>query len=1010
MLRYGGRLLPEEDAPWVEPEREDLTTEFVQAAANAIGGQLHRGDLTSALALARHAVQREPRREETHLLVMRCLIAAGNPSETRQQFASLTRMLAETGDAMPSTEAHCLIESLNFASPVRLQGPERVSAEERGPVLPSGMVALLATDIVGSTGIGRRMDETAFSELLILHHALLRAEFARAGGTEFKEGGDGFWVAFPTAKAALSCACACQQALEVAGNNLDWKHPVEVRMAIHVADLQSEPTGPNGALTYHGLVLHDLARLTPAARGQQILLSEAAEAVLRDRLPGGVRIIDRGIFILRDAPRSSHLYEATWRPGLETAVPNAPRAHTLNLPPTLTRFVGRQQEIESIVDVLRSGMTRLLTLTGIGGTGKTRLAIEAARELENHFEGGVWFVPLVGVADGARIVEAVRDTIVPHAPADPWDALRAGLADRPCLVVLDNIEQLIECGSGECHAADFANAALSRFPHLTLLVTSRRLLDVAAEQEFVVCPLALPAVDIDAAQLRTIDSVVLFEDRARRAHFDFHVTVCNAPAVATLCRRLEGIPLALELAASWARVLSPAEMLEQFDDIRRGRSRDMPERHRSLDAAIEGSYRLLSPKLQRVFLNLSVFASGWTLSAAKVVCDESGALPLLSDLRDSSLVLVEQDGGDSRYSFLETVREYAASRLASAPAELADAQVRHERYFAGLAAEANDALQGPEQGAWLTRLAADHTNLLRVLNRAERPTRLRMAGHLHRYFMVRGYLPEARALLSDVLSGDNQSVSDADLNKAINVAGVLALTAGDLDGAKLLFAASEARCSAIGDERGAGAALINLGIVANEQGSFAESRAAYEATLELWRRLDRRKTLAIVLGNLGAVAIEQHDFTAAQDFLQESLELQNSSEDLLVRANTLQNLVFISRQRNDLSVAFMLAAESLTLRVTLADYRGIAGLMTQIAAVQSTAGNLEHAALLYGATEAAVELCGTDLMPTLRQGMENDLSDIRAGVGDEKMQRAWDTGRAMGWEQIIDAAKCAVAS
>jgi predicted ATPase/DNA-binding SARP family transcriptional activator/class 3 adenylate cyclase len=999
--RYGGRLLPGEDAEWVEPERERLVTEFLGAATEAVGLLLDRGDTASALGLAYRALECEPQREESHCLVLRCLVRVGNADEARRQFSALTRMLSDTVGDTPGPEAQRLAgEALQVLPAAPPAPPPR--RNNGGDGLPSGLVALLATDIVGSTAIGREIGEAEFSRLLGLHHPLLRAEFARAGGVEFVDGGDGFWVAFSAVRDAVACACACQKALMSARSRPDWPTPIAVRMAIHVADLVPEPTGAEGASGYQGLALHDLARLAPAAHGGQILLSEAAEAVLRGHAPEGVHLLDRGRFRLRDSVAIQNLYEAAYEPGMETPLPNAPRARTPQLPAALTRFVGREDDLRRIAEAFLGGGTRLLTLTGIGGSGKTRLATEAARALSDRFEGAVWMVSLVGVSDGTRIAEAVRGIVAPEFAGDAWDGIGSAVNTQPSLIVLDNLEHLLNPDGEQC-AEQFVRNALETFPTLSFLATSRQRIDLAAEREFPVRPLPVPKPGATAESLRAVESVVLFEDRARRAQFDFQVTDRNADAVASLCRQLEGIPLAVELAASWARVLTPAEMLEQFDDIRRSRGRDIPERHRSLEAALEGSFRLLPPDLRQFFATLSVFRGGWTLAAARSVCAEPGALGLLSDLRDHSLVLVDGGGTGSRYSFLETVREFAAARLAQSPEYLFGAQERQAEFFSKIAADANAALIGPEQGEWLTRLAADHLNLMAVLNRAAPATRIKMAVQLNRYWTIRGYLPEARALLADVLSEDIGDVAAVDLNKAINVAGVLALSAGDLVAAKSLFATSAARCSALGDEAAAGAATINLGIVASSQGEFAEARTIYESTLELWRRLDRKKILATVLSNLGVLAKEQGDLDAARRYLEESLQMQAVAADSLLRANTLQNLAFVTEAQHDLAAATWFVSESLKIRLELADDRGIAGLLPLIALLQWGAGQPERAALLYGATEAAVALTGTELMPMIRRAVEIKMAEITADIG-RTARSAWDTGRAMPWHQIVAAA------
>ncbi len=373
--------------------------------------------------------------------------------------------------------------------------------------------------------------------------------------------------------------------------------------------------------------------------------------------------------------------------------------------------------------------TRLVTLTGPGGTGKTRLAVEAARRLLNRFSGAVWFVPLADVSDARLLPEAIGDALrLPRSPGtDPFDLATEILARQPSLLVMDNLEQVIE------EAAPFLQRLIERVPTLTCLVTSRQRLDLSAESEYSVTPLPTPRGIDTPERLVEFDSVRLFVDRAQAVRPDFQVTNQNAPAVAELCDRLEGIPLAIELAAARAQVLSPAQMVQQLSPLRRptswvpregqgegsrrfdvlvSRRRDAVERHRTLRATLDWSYRLLSPDLQRMFARLSVFQGGWSLAAAEAVCDEPAALDRLEELRACSLVLAGEDGtareGQVRFRMLDTLSEYAAGQLS--PPDLADARRRHLGYFLLLAEEAEPQLHGPRQGEWLDRLETERAN------------------------------------------------------------------------------------------------------------------------------------------------------------------------------------------------------------------------------------------------------------------------------------------------------------
>jgi predicted ATPase len=359
---------------------------------------------------------------------------------------------------------------------------------------------------------------------------------------------------------------------------------------------------------------------------------------------------------------------------------------------------------------------RLVTLTGSGGSGKTRLAVEVARGLVEEFQGAVWFVSLADLSDARLIVESVRDALrLPRSPSmDPLEQVVAALGRQPALLLLDNFEHLL------IHGAALVRDLLERVETLTVLVTSRQRLDLAGERELVVLPLPIPRAADSVEELIRCESVQIFTDRAQAVRSEFEVTSANARAVAELCRRLEGIPLAVELAAARAQVLTPAQMLAQIADrfdLLVSRERDVPTRHRTLRAALDWSYQLLSPELQRLFARLSVFRGGWTAEATEAVCEEPKALDYLEVLRECSLVVAEEQTQEMRFHMLETLREYAREQLS--PEERVVLEQRHAAHFLALAEQAMPELLGPKQGIWLARLEQEHDNLRSALGELE---------------------------------------------------------------------------------------------------------------------------------------------------------------------------------------------------------------------------------------------------------------------------------------------------
>lgn len=438
-------------------------------------------------------------------------------------------------------------------------------------------------------------------------------------------------------------------------------------------------------------------------------------------------------------------------PGRPAPTP-APRA--CGLPLSLTRFFGRVEAVRAVQESLLAPAPRLVTLTGPGGAGKTRLAAEAAPQVGAALGGPVVFVPLAALSEHARLAGAVADALhLPRTSADPFDQIIEALSPTPALLVLDNMEQL---GAG---GARFVQALLERVPMLTCLATSRHRLGLEGEHEMPVLPLPTPAHPGTPERLLEFASVQLFADRAQAARPDFQVTRRNAEAVAALCHRLEGIPLALELAAGWSGALTPAQMLARLGrrfDLLVSRRQDASPRHRTLWAAMDWSYRLLPADMQQFFARLSVFRSGWTLEAAGAVCAAPRALDSLAELRDRSLVTAEEnEAGGMRFRLLETLREFGAAQLVDgARGALARG---HAAYFSSIAQEAKPHLTGADQARWLDRLEDDHDNLRAALDWHQAPegdadAGLRLAANLVRFWQVRGHLTEGRAIFAALLA------------------------------------------------------------------------------------------------------------------------------------------------------------------------------------------------------------------------------------------------------------------
>lgn len=624
---------------------------------------------------------------------------------------------------------------------------------------------------------------------------------------------------------------------------------------------------------------------------------------------------------------------------------DAPAGHAPadSLPVTFTRFFGRAEERERLTALLADPQTRLVTLTGPGGNGKTRLAVEAARGLGGPFPGGVWFVPLADVADPRRLGDAVLAALrLPRAAsADPWGQIIAALAGRPVLLILDNFEQIA------AGAAPAVLSLLAKVPALTCLVTSRRRLDVPGERELPVAPLPVPDAAESAEQLSHSASAQVFVDRAQAVRPDFTVTDRTAPDLAALCRALEGIPLALELAAARIRALSLAQMrtrLDQRFDLLASRRGDKGTRHRSLWAAIEWSCDLLPAPLQRFFALLSVFRGGWTLEAAEAVCEEPAALEALAQLRANSLVGAEDGLPDLRFRLLESLREFGWEQLS--PDDREAAGERHAAFFAAQASRADDVLQGPDQGDWLRRFEADAANLLVALDWLNvRPERageaLAMTTALYHFWLLSGRQHEGRARLDSLLA--RPGLTGGARADALTVAGNLAEAEGDLPGARARMEEGVALHLRLGREEQAARLRGDLGIVASRQGRLPEAQAHWEATLAFWQGRNEPRRAAAMLNNLGILARRQGDTDTAQVRFLECLTLYRQAGDTLRAATVLHNLGLTADSRGDLEEAVRWFEESLTLQRALGNARGVAITLNGLGMTTRKRGHLEEA-------------------------------------------------------------------
>jgi len=804
------------------------------------------------------------------------------------------------------------------------------------PELPSGTVTFLFTDVEGSTKLLHELGAEAYAKALAEHRHILRTAFGAHGGVEVDTQGDAFFVAFPTAPGALQAAQEAQTALA--------SGPIRVRMGLHTGTPHLAEEG------YVGVDVHQGARIAAAGHGGQVLLSNET----RELAP--IDVTDLGEHRLKDFEGPVPIFQL----GSERFPPLRTISNT-NLPRPASSFVGREREVDEVASLLRDG-ARLLTLTGPGGSGKTRLAIEAAAELVPEFKAGVFWVGLAPLRDPALVTATIGQTL------GAKDGLADHIGEREMLLLLDNLEQVVE-------AAPELAALVEACAHLRLLVTSRELLRVRGEVEYPVLPLAEP------------EAVELFCARAR---------VEPDPTVHALCQALDNLPLALELAAARASVLSPRQILERLSgrlDLLRG-GRDADPRQQTLRATIEWSYELLTPAEQRLFARLAVFRGGCTLEAAEEVAEAD--LDTLGSLVDKSLLRHL----DERFRMLETIREYAAERLA-ASGEAEGLRRRHAEHFLALAEAAYPNLRGSPK-AWLDRLEAEHDNLRAALDRLEAAGEtqlgLRLAGALYRYWYMRGQLAEGRRRLEAALRADERPT--AARARALNGAAVMAADGGELATGRLRAEEALALHRQLGDASGATYSIYMLGTIATEESDWARAQPLFEESLRAFRELGDEHYTLLATDALAWTYGELGDRERRRALHEEVLHRARAQSNEVVVALQLDQLAKFALDQGRAQDALGMLKESLRIYRDLDIRGGIAENLCHFADVLVAEGRAEMAARLLSRVEVLGEEVG-GVPSWVGEMNEKTLTTIRAQLDEAAFAEAWERGQALSVDEAV---------
>ena len=843
-------------------------------------------------------------------------------------------------------------------------------------------MTFLFSDIEGSTQHLSELGAERYGMVLDQHRALLREAFARHQGYDFGGAGDSMFVAFGSAQHALRAAFDGQVALA----DHAWLHsrPVRVRMGLHTAEAMSV------ADDYVGIGVHRASRICDAGHGGQILLSHTTHSLVAESPEFASR--DLGEHELKGLPDPERLFQLLHPrlpgefPALRTAGKRPPR-----LPPQTTSFVGREREVQAVTAILAEPHVRLLTLTGPGGSGKTRLAVQVATALAGAFPHGTFFVALASINDPALVAPAIAQAIGVSAAAG--QSLTAYLAEKTLLVVIDNLEQVIAV------APELASI-IAEAPRVKFLATSREPLHLSGERVYPVAPLAVPDGRSHAAPatLRSYASVALFVERAKSVNPAFELDAQNAHAIAEICRHLDGLPLAIELAAARSNVLSPDAIVRRMPQrlkILAGGARDLPTRQQTIRNTIAWSYDLLDNQERELFSQLGVFPGDFAIESAELVCGTS--LDVIASLVDKSLV---QRNGE-RLAMLETVRAFAADKLAASPFA-GDIGDRHAVHFEALAADA-DAQRATDEKAALDRLEVEHDNLRAALDwlRANAPARfVAMAGLLVGLWHLHSHFGEGRAYIADALA----MTPDADETRAqlLCAMGELAAWSGDLGTARTSIEEAIPIWRASHRPAKISASLLDLGWGCFNAGEDARARECMEKALRIAQATGERALINRARIGLLQVLVAVGELEKVDPMAREALAEAERQHDVRSEHFAHHFLADCPLIAGDAAAAAPRYRRALALAHALGERTEIAIEMQGIAMAAAGTGDAQRALMLGGAAAAELDALGIDFsgIRFWSDLLRRYYGLARATLGD-RAETAWQAGRALGFERAV---------
>jgi predicted ATPase/class 3 adenylate cyclase len=919
------------------------------------------------------------------------------------------------------------------------------------PELPTGTVTFLFTDIEGSTKLAQEY-ASALPVLLARHQEILRQAIEKQHGHIFQVVGDSFAAAFDTALNALKAAAAAQQQLQ----NEPWRPaPIKVRMGIHTgaAQLADDSAIEGPYLGYATLAMTQ--RIMSAAHGGQILLSQITRDLVIEQLPSDISLIDMGEHRLKDLLQRIHLYQAV-AAGLLADFPPLKTLESFpnNLPIQLTSFIGRESEMAEVKQLLFH--TRLLTLIGPGGTGKTRLSLRVGAELLQSFTDGVWLVELAPLRNASLIPQTIATLFglreLPNTPLINLvtDYLRA----KQLLLILDNCEHLIEA------CAKLSTDLLRVCPELKIIASSREVLGIQGETVYRVPSLSLPdPVHVTPEALMESESVRLFVERATAAQSKFSLTDQNAFAVAQICHRLDGIPLALELAAARVAVFSPEQISSRLDDrfkLLTGGSRTALERHQTLRALIDWSYDLLPAEERTLLRRLSVFASSWTFEAAEGVCSDLDVLSLLTQLVNKSLVIAGEQERSTRYRLLETIRQYARDKLLEA-GESISIRNRHLDFFLQFAEEAETYMNGHQELKWRSLLDDEYDNLRTAFEWAmenDVEKALRLGGALGIFWERHGYEVEGRNLVTEALArtkelpivegekarerkiirakalialgqlhfgqGDNyislEAFEEAKsllgqigdkglLSQVLSAIAIARAFMGQRDSAYASTEQALALAREAGDKISLGMALTNMaGVITITQGGLRKARPYYEEGIQLLRETGSHWLVAMTEFGFGLFNVSQGNYKEARAQFEVSRPLFTELKDNHRLSMIHSEFAHLERREGHFAQAKLLYRETIQEWQKLGHRAAVAHELECFSFIAKAQEEEERAARLLGAAEVLRERINIPMMPIERPEYESEVNDLRNNMKEATFARVWSEGRLMTMEQAVEYA------